>query len=71
VRSTSPREELDAALSEVSSAEQALDTVLRELRSGVRAEKVTITAAIEEAFARLRVSRVALAKLRERLVDEP
>ncbi|HVJ90029.1 MAG TPA: hypothetical protein VM580_09505 [Labilithrix sp.] len=63
------RKELEAALAEVSAAEQALDAVLSELRTGVRAEKVTVTAAIEDAFTRLRNSRAALAKLRE-LVDE-
>jgi hypothetical protein len=63
------RDELEAAVAEVSAAEQALDTVLSELRAGVRAEKVTITAAIENAFTRLRNSRSALAKLQE-LVDE-
>jgi uncharacterized protein involved in exopolysaccharide biosynthesis len=59
--------ELDAALAEVSAAEQALDAVLRELRAGVRAEKVTITAGVEAAFARVRSSRAALANVRELL----
>lgn len=63
------RTELDAALTEVTAAEQALDSVLRELRAGVRAEKVTITTGVEAAFARLRSSREALAKLRERLSE--
>lgn len=65
------REKLDAALSEVTAAEQALDAVLRDLRSGVRAEKVTITSAVEGAFVRLRNSRAALASLRELVADEP
>ncbi len=59
------REKLEAALTEVTAAEQALDDVLRQLRSGVRAEKVTVTAAVEGAFSRLRNSRAALAALRE------
>lgn len=59
------REKLEAALTEVTAAEQALDDVLRQLRSGVRAEKVTVTAAVESAFSRLRNSRAALAALRE------
>lgn len=63
------REKLDAALLEVTAAEQALDAVLNQLRSGARAEKVTITTAVESAFSRLRDSRAALAKLRE-LVDD-
>lgn len=59
------RDQLDAALTEVTAAEQALDEILRQLRAGIRAEKVTITAAVESAFSRLRNSRAALAKLRE------
>lgn len=69
-KSRTLRERLDAALTEVTAAEQALDEVLRQLRSGARAEKVTITAAVEGAFSRLRNSRAELAKLRE-LVEEP
>ncbi len=69
VTSTELRKELEAALAEVTAAEDALDRVLRELRAGVRAEKVTITAEIEGAFIRLRTSRAVLAKLRE-LVDD-
>ncbi len=64
------REKLDAALSEVTAAEKALESVLSELRSGARAEKVTITAAVEAAFTRLRASRTELAKLRELAEDD-
>jgi len=60
--------QLDAALTEVSAAEEALDAVLRDLRAGARAEKVTITAAVEEAFARLRRGRAELAALRKDIV---
>lgn len=63
------REKLDIALSEVTAAENALEGVLRDLRAGVRAEKVTITLAVEGAFERLRKSRAELARLRE-LPDE-
>lgn len=62
------REQLEAAISEVTAAEHALDEVLSQLRVGTRAEKVTISAALENAFTRLRSSREALAKLRD-LVD--
>lgn len=62
------RSELDAALTEVTKAEDALAAVLRELRTSARAEKVTISEAVESAFARLRSARTALAKLRA-LVD--
>lgn len=59
------RDDLDAALTEVAAAEAALDVVLRDLRAGVRAEKVTITAAVESAFTRLRHSREVLARAKE------
>ena len=55
---------LSTALTEVAAAEDALDAVLQELRTRVRAEKVTITPAVEEAFARLRRARAALEELR-------
>lgn len=64
------KERIDAALSEVTAAEAALDSVLQELRAGVRAEKVTISAAVEQAFTRLRKSRVVLAKLRDEVDSE-
>lgn len=63
-------QELDAALAEVTEAEAALDVVLRELRAGVRAEKVRVSEAVENAFTRLRNSRTTLSRLRERLVDK-
>jgi hypothetical protein len=54
-----------AALAEVTAAEEALGIALRELRAGSRAEKVTITTVIEDAFSRLRVARFELAKLQD------
>jgi hypothetical protein len=64
------REKLDIALSEVTAAENALEGVLRELRAGVRAEKVTITTTVEGAFDRLRKSRAELARLKEEPDEE-
>lgn len=64
------RPRLEAALTEVTEAETALEQVLQELRGGTRAEKVTISAGVESAFARLRVARAELAALRERIADE-
>jgi hypothetical protein len=66
--STELRSKLDTALGEVTAAEGQLEAVLRELRSGVRAEKISVTAAVEQAFNRLRNARAELARLRE-LVD--
>lgn len=63
-------EQIDAALSEVTAAEAALATLLQDLRSGVRAEKVTVSEAVEQAFARLRRSRIALSQLREQLASD-
>lgn len=60
---------LDAALSEVTAAEESLELVLRELRGGARAEKVTISAALEKAFERVRAARAELAKLRDQVDD--
>jgi hypothetical protein len=63
-------EKLDTAVTEVTAAEQALESVLSELRAGARAEKVKITETVEHAFERLRASRIALAKLRETPDDQ-
>jgi hypothetical protein len=63
------REKLDGALTEVGAAEEALDELLKNLRSAPRAEKVTVTEVVETAFARLKTARAELAKMRE-IVDE-
>ena len=59
------REKIDAAIAEVTAAEEALGSLLGELRAGVRAEKVTVTVAVQEAFERLRKARAFLAGLRD------
>ncbi|MBX3185819.1 MAG: hypothetical protein KF819_02345 [Labilithrix sp.] len=59
------RETVNAALSEVTLAEAALETALRELSSGTRAEKVAVTAVVSDAFARLRAARAELTRLRD------
>lgn len=64
------RERLEAALSEVTAAEEALELVLQELRGGPRAEKVQISTVVETAFARVRAAREELAKLREQVTDD-
>ena len=60
---------LNAAISEVSAAETALETALDALRGGVRAEKVKVTDVVESAFTRLRKAHGELAKLQE-IVDK-
>lgn len=62
--------QIDAALVEVTEAEAALDIVLRELRAGVRAEKIRVSDAVDNAFTRLRNGRLTLSRLRERLTTE-
>ena len=64
------RERLSAAISEVTLAENALETALRELTSRPRAEKVTVTDAVSDAFARLRKARQELSALHELIADE-
>jgi hypothetical protein len=66
------RQRLTAALSEVSLAEEALETTLHELgNGGPRAEKVAVTAVVSEAFARLRRAHEELNRLRELIeIDE-
>jgi hypothetical protein len=59
------REKLDGALTEVTAAEEALDELLKNLRSAPRAEKVTVTEVVETAFARLKTARAELAKMHE------
>lgn len=62
------RRQLELALSEVTAAETALAEALRALERGVRAEKVTVSAVVERAFARVRTARAELAKLHEQAV---
>ena len=64
-------EQLDAALVEVTQAEDALGIVLSELESGPRAEKVTVSEKVAEAFTRLRAARIALSKIREAVERDP
>jgi hypothetical protein len=59
------RDKIDFALAEVDAAETALAMLLLELRRAPRAEKVTITDVVENAFARLRSARHELARLHD------
>ncbi len=64
------RAKIDFALAEVDAAETALATLLLELRRAPRAEKVTVTEVVENAFTRLRTARQELARLHELLAAE-
>ena len=61
------RKEIDVALAEVTAAEDALAALLRDLRAGARAEKVTVSEAVQDAFMRLRKAREMLANLRDHI----
>lgn len=67
-RDTEPKLRVNHAMEELLAAEKALAELLETLRSGVRAEKMQITTAVEDAFTRLRVARSELASVRE-LID--
>jgi phosphomevalonate kinase len=55
--------EVHSAQSEVTKAEEALSKLLREIRASARAEKTTISKALEEAFDTLRGARQHLGTL--------
>jgi hypothetical protein len=64
-------ETLDAAKREIGDAEADLGTVLRGLEGAVRAEKTTISAALEDAFAKLGAARERLVALEHVVETEP
>ncbi len=64
------REHVNAAISEVSLAERALEKTLKELASGRRAEKVAVSAAVSDAFARLRAAHAELIRLKDLVSEE-
>jgi len=66
-KTPSLREQFDLALAEVAAAEEALDGLLRDLRVSARAEKTTISRAVQEAFTRLRKARAVFASVREQM----
>ncbi len=57
--------EIQAAKQGVTEAEEGLEALLRTLQSAARAEKTTISAALQTAFDKLRSSRLHLVKLEE------
>jgi len=64
------RSKIDVALAEIEAAESALAGLLQDLTQAPRAEKVTVTAVVESAFARLRVARAELARLHDLLTED-
>ena len=59
-----------ASKSEVTEAEERLVRILRETRSGPRAEKTTITDVASEAITKLRTARTDLEDLHKIISDE-
>ncbi|HEX8794202.1 MAG TPA: hypothetical protein VF765_24835 [Polyangiaceae bacterium] len=62
--------EVRAAKNAIATAEGELARLLNEMRRGLRAEKVTISEALEEAFEKLSAAREHLVTL-EKLAGEP
>lgn len=58
-------EKVAAAIDEVMAAENALASLLRPIRVSARAEKMTISDAVQLAFARLKSARRELVELRK------
>ena len=63
-------EEIRAAKNGVAEAEDDLAKLLRDIRGGSRAEKITISEALQTAFGKLRNAREHLVTL-EKLAGEP
>jgi hypothetical protein len=63
-------QEIRAAKDVVAEAEGDLAKVLQEIRGGLRAEKITISEALQAAFDKLRAAREHLVTL-EKLAREP
>ncbi len=62
---------ISVAERELSEAEAELDSAIGELRVALRADKTTVTATVEEAFAKLRHAKNTLTELEARLVSIP
>ncbi len=61
---------IESAERDMLAAEEELATALRDLEVLPRAEKTTITAVLEEAFAKVRAARTNLSDLEKLVADE-
>jgi hypothetical protein len=59
------------AVTEVADAAKDLDALLSKIESSPRAQKTTITKAVQDAFSRLKIARVALKEVELILAKEP
>lgn len=66
---TTGQQELSRALSEMEAAEAALEVAMSELQVAPRAEKVAISAVLEQALERLRSARAELRSFEESVSD--
>ena len=62
---------ISVAERELSEAEVELDSAIAQIHLAMRAEKTTVTATVEEAFAKLRRAKNTLTELEARLVSAP
>ncbi len=62
---------ISVAERELSEAEAELDSAIGEIRVALRAEKTTVTATVEDAFAKLRRAKSTLTELEARLISTP
>lgn len=64
-------EQIVSAKNEITSAEEAIRVVLRELQISTSGEEVTISQVVEDAFGRLRSAKTSLASLEKTLTSDP
>ncbi len=64
------REQVTTAKTAIEAAEEQLDATLKEVRVIPRAEKQTVSIAVEAAFAKLRVAKAQLLALEKTLTEE-
>lgn len=64
-------EKIRAAKAEITAAEQTLETVIRDIAVAKRAEKTTITDAVQAAFDKLRAALAHLSELEASLSESP
>ena len=64
-------EKIDTAKSEVAAAETQLEQLLKEISVAPRAEKMTVSRVVEDAFSKLRAAKSDLQLLEELLAPKP
>ena len=62
---------IESAKNQMGAAEADLDRVIRDIRIAPRAQKTTISDALQKAFAELRAARARLVELEQLVVADP